>query len=230
MFSHTPFSFPRIKSHKYTNMYQVAGHKRSYLRWKRILDIVFAFLGLIFLLPLFLLISLLVMIDNPGRILFLQERVGRYEKTFRVIKFRTMKKDAHKKGLITLGSRDKRITRTGYFLRRYKLDEIPQVWNIIRGDMSFVGPRPEVKKYMELLSAEEKRYLAIRPGLTSLAALEYLKVNELLASSRHPEQTYIGEVMPAKLAMNLKYLEDMGFRTDLRILLRTIPALFNRFH
>lgn len=134
---------------------------------------------------------------------------------------------ADKKGLLTVGGKDNRITKTGYYLRKYKLDELPQLLNVLFGSMSFVGPRPEVRKYVELYSAQQKKVLNVKPGITDYASLEYFSENELLAHSSNPEQTYIKEVMPAKLALNEKYILEAGIITDVKIILKTFKKIIS---
>jgi lipopolysaccharide/colanic/teichoic acid biosynthesis glycosyltransferase len=192
---------------------------------KRLFDIIAALLGIIILSPLLLIIALLVGIGSHGGILYKQIRVGRDMKEFRLFKFRTMYADSDKKGLLTVGMRDSRITPIGYFLRRYKLDELPQLFNVLMGDMSIVGPRPEVPKYVAMYNAEQKKVLSVRPGITDYASIEYVNENEVLAKSDKPEELYINEVMPAKLKLNLKYINEMGFMTDLKIILRTVGEI-----
>ena len=137
-----------------------------------------------------------------------------------------MKPDSDKKGLLTVGGRDPRVTGIGYFLRKYKLDELPQLINVLVGDMSLVGPRPEVRKYVDLYSKEQLHVLDVQPGITDYASIEYSNENELLAKSADPEKTYIEEVMPAKLKLNMKYIEEKSLRTDLKIIFRTIGKIF----
>lgn len=136
-----------------------------------------------------------------------------------------MYKDSDKKGLLTVGGRDPRITPVGYFLRKYKLDELPQLFNVLLGSMSLVGPRPEVRKYVDLYTDEQKKVLSVQPGITDYASLDYINENELLAKSSEPEQTYIKEVMPAKLLLNMKYINEAGLGTDLKIIFRTIGRI-----
>lgn len=136
-----------------------------------------------------------------------------------------MYKDSDKKGLLTVGGRDPRITPVGYFLRKYKLDELPQLFNVLLGSMSLVGPRPEVRKYVDLYTDEQKKVLSVQPGITDYASLDYINENELLAKSGEPEQTYIKEVMPAKLLLNMKYINEAGLGTDLKIIFRTIGKI-----
>ncbi len=189
---------------------------------KRIIDIVLALLALLILLPLFLVISMLIVFESNGGAFYSQTRIGKNERPFKLYKFRSMRTDADKKGLLTVGGRDPRITKVGYFLRKYKLDELPQLWNILKGDMSIVGPRPEVKRYVDLYSAEQKKVLQVRPGLTDYASLQFINENELLAKSDTPEKTYIETIMPQKLDLNLQYIEEQGFGTDMKIILKTV--------
>lgn len=194
---------------------------------KRMTDILFSFAGLLVLSPLFLVLSVAVALSSKGGVFFLQTRVGKNNKDFKVFKFRTMHTDSDKKGLLTVGGHDPRITRVGYFLRKYKLDELPQLFNVLSGSMSLVGPRPEVRKYVDLYDAEQTTILKVKPGITDYASLEYFNENELLANSADPEQTYISEVMPAKLRLNRKYIEEAGFGTDMKIIFGTIRRIFN---
>ena len=177
------------------------------------------------MLPVLLLIGILVMSESRGGIFYRQERIGKGEKPFMLYKFRTMYPNSDRKGLLTVGNRDSRITRVGYYLRRYKLDELPQLLNVLIGDMSLVGPRPEVKKYVDLYTPEQRKVLSIRPGVTDWASLTYINENEILAKSDHPEQTYIEEIMPQKLALNLEYVEKQSFYTDLKIIGKTIGKI-----
>jgi lipopolysaccharide/colanic/teichoic acid biosynthesis glycosyltransferase len=182
--------------------------------------------GLIFLFPFLLVIAVLVGATSPGGIFYLQTRVGRRGKDFRLIKFRTMRTGAEKKGLLTVGV-DPRITPVGFFLRKYKLDELPQLINVLTGSMSLVGPRPEVRKYVELYTPDQAKILEVKPGITDYASLEYFNENDMLASSGDPEQTYIHEVMPAKLKLNSRYIAEAGLATDLRIIFATLRKIFN---
>ncbi len=192
----------------------------------RFFDIIFSFLGLIILLPFFMVIGIIILLNSKGGIFYFQERVGRYNRDFRLIKFRTMRKEADREGLLTVGSRDPRITGPGLFLRKYKLDELPQLINVLKGEMSIVGPRPEVRKYVELYNEEQKKVLEVRPGITDYASLEYISENELLAASADPEKTYIEQIMPAKLELNRKFIENRSTRMYLVIIGRTLASLF----
>lgn len=192
---------------------------------KRIFDIVCSFIGLMILSPILLIISLAIIINNGFPVFYFQTRVGKNNRDFKLFKFRTMYKDADKKGLLTVGGRDPRVTPIGYYLRKYKLDELPQLLNVLFGSMSLVGPRPEVRKYVDMYNDEQKRVLLAKPGITDYASLEYFSENELLAKSPEPEKTYINEVMPAKLALNMKYIEQQNLLVDLSIIFATIRKI-----
>ena len=192
---------------------------------KRIFDIIFSLIGIILLLPLFIIISLWIMIDSKGGVFYIQQRIGKNGKPFGLYKFRTMYVDSDKKGLLTVGGRDPRVTKAGYWLRKYKLDELPQLFNVLKGDMSIVGPRPEVKKYTDLYTEEQRKVLSVKPGITDYASIEYVDENEVLAKSSNPEKTYIEEIMPHKLELNKKYILNKGLITDLKIILLTIKKI-----
>ena len=195
---------------------------------KRAFDLIVATLAVLVLLPLLLLLAVAVALTSPGGAFFAQTRVGKGGTEFRLLKFRSMRPGSEAKGQLTVGGRDPRITAVGHFLRKTKLDELPQLFNILKGEMSLVGPRPEVPNYVALYSAEQRQVLQVRPGLTDYASLEYFEENALLGASENPEETYIQEIMPAKLALNTKYIEDMGLGTDLKILLRTAVRIVGR--
>ena len=179
------------------------------------------------LMPLFLIVALWIIIDSKGGVFYRQIRIGKAEKEFRLLKFRSMATGSDKKGQLTIGE-DSRVTRPGKFIRRTKIDEFPQLLNIIKGEMSIVGPRPEVPKYTSLYSIDQKRVLTVRPGLTDYASLEYFDEQMILGQSSDPENSYINEVMPAKLKLNLKYIEEQSFLTDLAIIFKTIGAIFRK--
>lgn len=193
---------------------------------KRILDIVFSLLVIAVGLPFGLVIALLIVLDSKGSVIYRQSRVGRNNVDFLLYKFRTMCVDADHSSLITVGADDARITRVGAFLRKFKIDEFPQFLNILKGEMSIVGPRPEVRKYVDLYTPEQMRVLSVRPGLTDYASIRYVNENELLATSLDPEKTYIEEIMPDKLKLNLKYIDEQSVGTDLKIMMQTIVAIF----
>ena len=192
---------------------------------KRLFDLLFAFTGLMLLSPFLVLVALLVSLSSKGPIFFLQERVGLNGKIFRLFKFRSMRPTSVSKGQLTVGNRDPRVTAIGYYLRKYKLDEIPQLINVLSGEMSLVGPRPEVPKYVAMYNEEQRKVLSVRPGITDLASIAYRYENEILAESDNPEQTYINEVMPDKLTLNLEYVHRRSLAYDLLLILKTFRAV-----
>jgi len=185
---------------------------------KRAFDIVFACTMLVLFMPLFTALAIWVSLDSRGGVFFGQERVGKDGRSFRLWKFRTMRPQSEKGGQLTVGSTDARITRAGYFLRKFKVDELPQLWNVVLGDMSVVGPRPEVPRYVALYSPDQRSVLDVRPGITDYASLKYFAESDLLAASNDPEQTYIHEIMPAKLTLNLEYVRKHSLAGDIRII------------
>jgi lipopolysaccharide/colanic/teichoic acid biosynthesis glycosyltransferase len=187
---------------------------------KRVFDILFSSAGLLVLSPVILFIYLVVVYDSKGGGFYRQNRVGKDNKDFRLLKFRTMRTDADKSGLITIGGKDPRITRAGYWLRKYKLDEIPQLINVLVGDMSLVGPRPEVRKYVDLYTPREQQILTVRPGITDWASIEYSDENELLAGQEFPDKFYVSTIMPNKLNLNLKYIF-----VDIKIIFLTLRKI-----
>ncbi len=193
---------------------------------KRLFDILASLIGIVILSPFLILISILVLLDSRGGIFYKQVRVGKGMKEFKLFKFRTMYSNSDKKGLLTVGMKDSRITRMGYYLRKYKLDELPQLLNVLIGDMSIVGPRPEVPKYVAMYNDEQKKVLNVRPGITDYASIEYANENEILSKATNPEEEYINTIMPAKLKLNLKYISEMGLTTDIKIIFRTIGKIF----
>jgi len=195
---------------------------------KRLFDVLVSFLALLALSPLMLVIACWVLLDSRGEVFYSQLRVGRGNKDFRMYKFRTMRSGSDRAGLLTVGGRDPRVTTAGYYLRRFKLDELPQLINILMGDMSLVGPRPEVRKYVNLYSPEQMAVLKARPGLTDYASLEYFNENTLLEQSPDPEKVYIEEIMPAKLALNLKYINERSMVVDMGIIFKTVARIFSR--
>ncbi len=192
---------------------------------KRLFDMVFSLALIVVLLPVGIVVSIWIVLDDFGSPFFVQQRVGIGGKNFGLLKFRSMRKNAESKGQLTVGMKDNRITRSGYFIRKYKIDELPQLVNVFLGEMSVVGPRPEVPKYVLLYNEEQQNVLSIKPGITDFASIEYVRENELLSASLDPEKTYIEEIMPAKLELNLKYLREQSFLTDMKIILQTIKAI-----
>jgi lipopolysaccharide/colanic/teichoic acid biosynthesis glycosyltransferase len=193
---------------------------------KRLFDIFLSLLGIIVLLPFFLFISLLIIVDSRGGIFYKQVRVGKNGVDFYLLKFRSMRSDSDKKGLLTVGGRDPRITRMGYYIRKYKIDELPQLLNVLKGDMSLVGPRPEVRKYVSLYTSEQRKVLSVQPGITDYASIEYSNENEILGKAADPENVYINEIMPEKLRLNLKYISEKSLKTDVKIIFNTLKKIF----
>jgi lipopolysaccharide/colanic/teichoic acid biosynthesis glycosyltransferase len=192
---------------------------------KRLFDIFLSLLVLLILFPLFIIIAIWILLDSPGGVFYRQIRVGRFNKDFPMLKFRTMRPGSESGGLLTVGGTDPRITRAGKFLRRAKLDEFPQLINILAGQMSIVGPRPEVRKYVELYKEEQMKVLSVRPGLTDYASLQYIQEDEMLAAADDPEKAYIEEMMPAKLELNLKYIRERSLGKDIGIICRTLQSM-----
>jgi lipopolysaccharide/colanic/teichoic acid biosynthesis glycosyltransferase len=192
---------------------------------KRIFDILSSTCAIFILAPFFVIIAFLIRLDSKGPIIYRQKRVGKGNKDFYLNKFRTMVTDADKKGQLTVGMRDSRITKIGYFLRKYKLDEFPQLINVLNGEMSIVGPRPEVRKYVELYNEKQLHVLAALPGLTDTASLTYINENEILGKAENPEKTYIEEVMPAKLELNLQYIDKQNLKTDIDLIFQTLKKI-----
>ena len=188
----------------------------------RLSDIVLSLLGLLFLLPIFLILAVWIKFDSQGSIFFRQIRVGKDGRDFRIYKFRTMIVNAEKMGIITIGERDPRITNSGYFLRKYKLDELPQLINVLKGEMSFVGPRPEVRKYVEMYNQEQLKILTVKPGITDYASIEYINEDEILGKSLNPEKTYIEEIIPQKIKYNMKYINNKTVIEYFKIIFLTI--------
>ncbi len=193
---------------------------------KRLFDILFSLIVLAFAAVPFVFIALAIVFDSKGGVFFHQERVGLNGKHFFLHKFRTMRPATEKLGQLTVGTRDPRITGIGYFLRKYKLDELPQLFNILKGEMSVVGPRPEVPKYVAMYNEQQRVVLTVKPGLTDFASIDFVDENALLSESENPERTYIEEIMPLKLNLNLKYVREMSLMTDLRIIGGTFSAIF----
>ncbi len=193
---------------------------------KRIFDITFSLIGLIILSPLLLLISFAIFLTAPLEpVIYRQIRIGRGGSEFLLYKFRTMYNDSASSGQLTIGMRDKRITTIGYLLRKYKIDELPQLFNVLKGDMSIVGPRPEVPYYVAKYNKEQLRVLQVKPGLTDYASIEYSNENEILGRSDNPQETYLKVIMPAKLTLNIKYIDNINLVTDIKIILKTFKKI-----
>lgn len=191
----------------------------------RFLDILFSFLGLLLLLPIFFLIYLLIRIESKGPGFYSQIRVGQGGKDFRLYKFRSMRVGADKKGLITVGGRDPRVTRIGLLIRKFKLDELPQLWNVLRGDMSLVGPRPEVRKYVNMYAEDQWAVLSVRPGITDYASIEYVDENEILGNAPDPDKVYIEQIMPNKIRYNMKYINNRSVKEYFKIIFLTFWSI-----
>ena len=191
---------------------------------KRIFDTILSLFGLVILLPFMLIIAILIKLDSKGPVFFKQVRVTKNAREFKIFKYRTMRVGSDKYSQITVG-KDNRITKVGAFLRKYKLDEIPQLINVLLGDMSLVGPRPEVPKYVALYTKEQKEILKVRAGITDYASIEFSDENDLLASEEDPEKAYIEKIMPKKIELNKKYISEISILTDIKIILLTIKKI-----
>ena len=194
---------------------------------KRIFDFVFSLLGLILISPILIIVIVLIKLDSKGPVFYKQIRVGRKNIDFKIFKFRTMHPNADKLGLLTVGGRDPRITSIGFYLRKYKLDELSQLINVLIGDMSFVGPRPEVRKYVNLYSKEQKKVLLVKPGITDLASIEFRNENDILSKQKDPNQYYIDVIMPQKIEINLKYLKNRSLLNDVKVIFKTFIVILN---
>ena len=187
----------------------------------RFFDIVFSVLGLVVLSPLLLTVYLLIIAESRGGGFYRQERIGKGGKPFLLYKFRSMRTGSAKSGLITVGGHDPRITRVGYFIRKYKIDELPQLLNVLKGDMSIVGPRPEVGKYVDLYTPEQRKVLTVRPGITDYASIEYADENEILGRAASPEEVYVKEILPDKIRYNMKYINNKSLAEYFKIIFLT---------
>ncbi len=192
----------------------------------RFLDIFLSLFGLILLFPLFLLVIILIKISSRGNVIYKQIRVGLGGSDFHIYKFRTMYVDADKAGLLTVGGRDPRVTTVGYYLRKYKIDELPQLFNVLRGNMSLVGPRPEVRKYVDKYTSDQRRVLSVKPGITDWASILYRDENSILESSKNPEQDYLHVILPDKIRYNSIYINKLSVFEYIKILLYTVYSIF----
>lgn len=191
----------------------------------RFFDIVFSLLGVIILSPLLIAVYLAIVAGSKGGGFYTQERVGRGGVPFRLYKFRSMRTGSDAKGLITVGSRDPRITGIGYFIRKYKIDELPQLFNVIAGHMSLVGPRPEVRKYVDLYTEEQRKVLAVRPGITDYASIEYADENTILGQADNPDEVYVKQIMPDKIRYNMKYINHPTLGEYFKIIFLTVKKV-----
>jgi len=197
-----------------------------YFFFKRVFDVLSSLVVIILFSPLLIILAIWIAVDSRGGVFYKQIRIGKNGKPFNLLKFRSMRPDADKSGQLTIGD-DNRITKVGRFIRNYKLDELPQLFNILKGEMSVVGPRPEVPKYVDLYSDKQKKVLSALPGLTDYASLKYLDEQKVLGAAENPEKTYIEEVMPAKLQLNLKYIEERSFLVDIQLIFKTIAKIIS---
>ncbi len=187
----------------------------------RVFDVFFSGIGLIVLSPVFLILYILIRCESKGGGFYAQERIGKDGKPFKLYKFRSMRKDSDKGSLITIGGHDPRITRMGYFIRKYKLDELPQLWNVFIGDMSLVGPRPEVEKYTRLYTEEQKMVLSVCPGITDWASIEYVDENVILGQAENPDRAYVEQIMPDKIRYNMKWINNQSVMEYFKIIFST---------
>ncbi len=191
----------------------------------RLFDILFSLVGLVILSPIFIVIYILIRVESKGGGFYSQERVGKNGTTFKLLKFRSMRTGADKQGLITVGGHDSRITRMGYFIRKYKIDELPQLLNVLKGDMSLVGPRPEVMKYVDMYTDEQRRVLEIKPGITDYASIEYSDENVILGQADDPDKVYVEQIMPDKIRLNMRYIENHNLMEYFKIIFLTIKKI-----
>jgi len=195
---------------------------------KRLFDIIFSFLGILFLSPILVVISIVIKLHDRGPVFFKAPRVGLYGKMFKMIKFRSMVVNAEKIGASSTTSTDPRITPIGKFIRKYKMDEIPQLFNVLKGEMSFVGPRPEVKYFTDMYTDEEKAILTVKPGITDWASICNSNEEKILEGSEDPDKAYMEQIRPEKIRFQLKYVREKSFFTDLKIILLTLLAIFKK--
>ena len=194
---------------------------------KRLFDIFFSVIGILIISPILIIIAILIKFDSKGPVFFRQIRVGRFNKDFKIYKFRTMHLNADMLGLLTVGDKDPRVTKVGYFLRKYKLDEFPQLFNVLNGAMSFVGPRPEVRKYVNYYSKDDMQILNAKPGITDYASIQYRNEVELIRQAKYPEKTYIEEIMPDKIKLNKVYINNCNIFTDIKIIIKTFVYILS---
>lgn len=192
----------------------------------RFFDILFSLLGLMVLSPLLIVVYIAIVLGSKGGGFYKQERIGKNGKAFMLYKFRSMRVGADKHGLITVGGHDSRITNVGYFIRKYKIDELPQLVNVLLGDMSLVGPRPEVKKYVDMYTSEQRNVLSVRPGVTDYASIEYVDENDILGKAENPDDVYVNVIMPDKIRYNMKYIKNPSVFEYFKIIFLTVASIF----
>lgn len=195
---------------------------------KRLFDITASALGLLLLCPLFIVVAIWIKLDSEGPVFYRQLRVGRHNKDFRIYKFRSMRIGADRGSLVTVGGHDPRVTKLGYIIRKYKIDELPQLINVLLGDMSIVGPRPEVRHYVNYWKPSQMRVLDVRPGITDPASIRYRNENELLAEAQDPEDYYINVIMQDKIRLYLEYVDNVSFCYDIKLIFQTFKAIITR--
>jgi lipopolysaccharide/colanic/teichoic acid biosynthesis glycosyltransferase len=192
---------------------------------KRLFDILASGCGLLVLSPIFIIVAIWIKLDSPGPVFYRQIRVGRHNKDFRIFKFRSMRVGSDKGSLVTIGGRDPRVTRSGYFIRKFKIDELQQLINVFSGDMSLVGPRPEVRHYVNYWTPEQMRVLDVRPGITDPASIRFRNENELLEKAQDPERYYIDVIMQEKIKLYLEYVEKSSFWYDIKLIFQTFKVI-----
>lgn len=192
---------------------------------KRLFDILASGCGLLVLSSIFIIVGIWIKLDSPGPVFYRQTRVGRHNKDFRIFKFRSMRVGSDKGSLVTIGGRDPRVTRSGYFIRKFKIDELPQLINVFTGDMSLVGPRPEVRHYVNYWTPEQMRVLDVRPGITDPASIRFRNENELLEKAQDPERYYIDVIMQEKIKLYLEYVEKSSFWYDIKLIFQTFKVI-----
>ena len=192
---------------------------------KRLFDILASGCGLLVLSPIFIIVAIWIKLDSPGPVFYRQTRVGRHNKDFRIFKFRSMRVGSDKGSLVTIGGRDPRVTRSGYFIRKFKIDELPQLINVFTGDMRLVGPRPEVRHYVNYWTPEQMRVLDVRPGITDPASIRFRNENELLEKAQDPERYYIDVIMQEKIKLYLEYVEKSSFWYDIKLIFQTFKVI-----
>lgn len=223
VFSALPQQMQTDEIRKY---YDILANKKASLFVKSVFDRIAAFFLLVILSPVLIVLAIIIKCTSKGPVIFHQKRVGRYLKPFNIWKFRTMRVDSEKFGQITVGSRDPRITKIGWFLRKYRLDELPQLFNILAGQMSFVGARPEVPKYVSQYSGAMAATLLLRPGVTGYASIRFKDENQLLGEVDDPEWAYVEKILPIKMGLDLEYVEELSVLTDIKTMLETVKAVF----
>jgi lipopolysaccharide/colanic/teichoic acid biosynthesis glycosyltransferase len=194
----------------------------------RFFDLLFSLVGLVLLSPLLIIVYLFIILESRGSGFYTQQRVGLNGIDFKLFKFRSMAVGSDKKGLITIGGNDTRITNIGLFIRKFKIDELPQLFNVLVGDMSIVGPRPEVRKYVDLYTKGQRKVLNVKPGITDYASIEYVNENEILGKADDPHKMYIEEIMPAKIKLNIKYIENKSLKEYFNIIFLTFLKIVSK--